>query len=674
MITTREEYHALCEEIARHNELYFQDTTPEISDEAFDQLVIKLQEVEKLHPEWVTRESPTQMMGEVALKGFREIAHTIPMLSLEKVFSKEELEKFLERTRKLLDGIEPAWTADLKLDGLAISIFYEKGVLVRAITRGDGKVGSEVTENVRAIESIPKQLQGTYPELLEVRGEIYLPFEPFKLMNEERAAQNEPLWANTRNAAAGTLKLLDSSQVAARQGLSVAFYGVAQQKPQIISSQIEVRPFFKKIGLPTIEVIPNELYTTAEELLNLAKKTASIRGTLPFAIDGMVFKINEFSFVDQLSTTAKYPRSAVAFKFSAEQVWTTLIDITVQVGRTGVLTPVAELEPVLVQGSTVSRATLHNFQEVIKKDIRPGDRVLIEKGGDVIPQVLRADMAARSPESHPWNMPTHCPCCSSPVVRDLDGVAIRCINPECPEQRVRGVIHFASKQGLDIEGLGDKVVRQLFQKGLVRCPIDIFQLTKEALYQLDGFKDKSVNNLLASIEKAKSTTLARLLLALGIRHVGAQTAELLARKSGSIENLLRISATELSALNGIGTVMAESILEYLRLPENIHLMHEFERLLRLTSPAIAMNTLFSGKNVVVTGTLESMSRSEAHEAIKRAGGNILETVSKKSDFLVAGKEAGSKLEKAQKLGIPILQEKEFLKALAGQSQEQNQEQ
>jgi DNA ligase (NAD+) len=419
------------------------------------------------------------------------------------------------------------------------------------------------------------------------------------------------------------------------------------------------------MGLPTVEFLPNRVYKTPNELLALVEKVANERSSLPFAIDGLVFKVNEFSYVDQLSATAKYPRSAVAFKFSAEQVWTQLKAITVQVGRTGVLTPVAELEPVLVQGSLVSRATLHNFDEIVKKDIRLGDRLLIEKGGDVIPKVVLVDLRSRREEVLPWQIPTECPACGSKVERDTDGVAIRCVNMHCKEQCIRGLIHFASKQGLDIEGLGDKVMRQLFQKGFVKTPVDLFYMTKEMLLQLDGFKEKSAQNLLNGIENSRTTTLSRLLLALGIRHVGAQTAALLARKCGSIERFLNISKEELESINGIGEVVTASILEYIHSPEYIVLLRALARELRLISEGVTGDTPLSGKNVVVTGTLRTMSRSQAHEAIRQAGGAVLETVSKKTDFVVVGEEAGSKLLKAQKLGISLLDEAGFILALAG---------
>jgi len=655
------DYEKLCDELWEHNRLYFQEGKPRISDDVYDQLLKRVEAIEEEHPEWVSSTSPTQRVGEKPLQGFPDVLHTKPMISLEKIFSEDELKAFDARIKKLLGSQAYSYTAELKMDGLAIAVTYENGHFVRAVTRGDGKVGSDVTANLKTLRGLPLRLKNA-PKHLEVRGEVYLPFEAFRRMNEERQKLQEPLWANPRNAAAGSLKLLDPKEVSKRSDLSVVFYGVVFEKDLPISKQSQVASFFQDLGLPTLPY--HASCSSLDEVMHFIREIEGVRETLPFGIDGVVIKIDDMAAFEELGTTGKHPRGACAFKFTAEAAWTEVRDITVQVGRTGVLTPVAELVPVFLAGSTISRATLHNFDELTRKDIRIGDTVSIEKGGDVIPKVVMVDPSKRKPGALPFELPSVCPACGTPVVKDPEEVALRCPNSKnCPEQVVRGLIHFAGKSGLDIENLGEKVMEQLYQKGFVKTPSDIFRLTPNALFQLDGFKEKSVQNLLSAIEKAKKTTLARVLMALGIRHVGAQSAELLAEYAKSIEKLSRMTREEFTNLAGIGEKVAGSLVEYFSDPQNQKELREFGELgltFETRKIQVSEDHPFYNKTLVLTGTMQTMARHEAEEKIKSCGGKVSDSVSKKTDYLVVGESAGSKLEKAQKLGVKVLTEAEFL--------------
>ncbi len=669
-----QEYEALCDEVWHHNRLYFQESRPEISDDDFDKLVKRLEAIEAEHPDWISETSPTRRLGERPLEGFSEVVHRQPMLSLEKAFTEEEVFDFNKRMQKLLEIPKATYCGELKLDGLAISVTYEKGRFVRAVTRGDGKVGSDVTQNLKTIKMLPLRLNPeNLPEHFEVRGEVFLPKAAFIKMNEERERQNLPLWANPRNAAAGSLKLLDPKEVAKRSELSVVFYGISGFDKELPKSQYEVHQFLANVGLPTPKTFLKDEFTclgqlhSVDEILAFAKKVEDERDKLPFAIDGVVIKLDNLVLFEQLGTTGKHPRGAIAFKFSAEQAWTYVNDIVIQVGRTGVLTPVAELEPVQLAGSCISRATLHNFEEVERKDIRVADYVCIEKGGDVIPKVVAVDRHKRGEKSSPFIPPARCPCCNTLVEKDPHEVAWRCPNTSgCYEQILRGLIHFASKGGIEIEHLGDKVMEQLVKKGYVRHFSDIFTLDAEKLATLEGFKDKSIKNLLLSIEKAKNSELSRLIMALGIRHVGQQMADELARSFKSLARLVNASKEELLAIPGAGEKVASSLVEYFSNSENRKELERLEELgVQTEEKAVEYDTThpFYNKMLVLTGTLETMGRTEASNSIKAKGGRTSDTVSKKIDYLVVGADAGSKLDKAKKLGIPILTESEFLKLL-----------
>ncbi|MCX6991223.1 MAG: NAD-dependent DNA ligase LigA [Chlamydiae bacterium] len=537
----KEKYLELIEEIQKHDSLYYGAARPIITDYEYDGLLKKLEEIESLHPEWISPASPSQRVSEMPTKGFVQVEHKVSMLSLANTYSREEIEDFIDRIHKLLEHKSVSFCAELKMDGVAITARYERGVFVRGVTRGDGKKGDDVTANMRTIRSIPLTLTGKdVPEVLEVRGEVFMLKKTFEELNRQKQEEGEELWANPRNATAGSLKLLDPREVARRK-LSVSFYAIAEEGDLLVDAQHKCPILLEKLGLPVFAEKHRKECKSIEEIVAFAEAIEIQRETLPFDIDGVVIKVDQRKFHDMLGVTGKSPRWAVAYKFAPEQATTKILDITVQVGRTGVLTPVAELHPVLLAGSTISRATLHNQEEVERKDIRIGDHVVIEKGGDVIPKVVEVVLAKREKDSKSWKMPKHCPSCGTSVIHVEGEVAVRCPNSEvCPQQNLRRVVFFASKDAMDIGHLGEKVVQQLVEKGFVKKLSDIYSLTKEQLLQLEGFKEKSAENLLASIEKSRSPTLARLILALGIKYVGEGTAECLAERAGDIETLAQL--------------------------------------------------------------------------------------------------------------------------------------
>ncbi len=661
-MTPKQEYLELIKEIGEHDRRYFALHQPTISDYEYDRLMQRLIEIEKEHPEWILPISPTQRVGETLSAGFRQHQHAVPMLSLANTYSEEELKDFINRVYKLSGRTDVTFCAELKMDGIAVSVRYENGIYVRALTRGDGKKGEDITANLKTIPFIPLQLMmENPPETLEVRGEVYMPHKEFQKANERKEEAGEEPWANPRNAAAGSLKLLNPKEVKERK-LSIVFYGIAEDSSKAIKTQHETHQFFKTIGLPTFADRHFAHCKKSEEILNFANQIHEERSALSFDIDGIVVKVDDFALRDELAATGKSPRWAVAYKFAPEQATTKIKDITVQVGRTGVLTPVAELEPVFLAGSTISRATLHNKEEIERKDIRIGDTVVIEKGGDVIPKVVEVIKEKRPKDSHPWKMPHTCPICHTPVVHVENEVAIRCPNKNCGDQVLRRITFFASKDAMDIEHMGPKVVQQLVEKGLISNVADIYDLKEKDLVQLEGFKEKSIQNLLKSIEVSKHTTLARLILALGIKHVGEGIAELLANRAGDIESLAKMNQEELMSIEGIGEKVASGVVEYFQNPENLK---EIKTLFARGVVPQKPKTLqfsghpFFGKTFVLTGTLTTYTRSEAEELIKERGGKVSSSVSKKTDYVLAGEEAGSKLEKARTFGVAVLTEEEF---------------
>ncbi|MBI3211465.1 MAG: NAD-dependent DNA ligase LigA, partial [Simkania negevensis] len=520
---TKEEYLKLLKEITRHNELYFEKATPEIADYEYDLLVKKAEAIEQKHPEWIPEDTPTRRLEERGAKGFRQVEHEAPMLSLSNTYSKEEVADFIKRVDKLLEGKKVFYCVELKIDGVAVSVRYERGKLVRGLTRGDGKKGDDITENIKRVHKVPHLIERKdLPLVIEVRGEVFIPKKEFIKMNREREEKGLSPWANPRNAAAGSLKLLDPSEVAKRH-LEIAFYSVITSSPKL-TSQVETQAFLKESSLPVGGAHHFVLCKHIDQIFAFIDQVEKRREELPFEIDGVVIKVDDLKDQELLGSTGKSPRWAAAYKFFPKQAESVIEEITVQVGRTGVLTPVAELKPTILAGSTISRATLHNEEEIMRKDIRIGDWVLIEKGGDVIPKVVEVIKAARPENSHPWRMPTHCPICHSKVVREEGEVAVRCPQgSKCLGQNLRRLTFFASKDAMDIEHLGPEVIKKLVEEGLVSECADLYRLTEEDLSLLEGFKEKSTHNLLRSIEKSKKTTLARFILAIGIPHVGEGT-------------------------------------------------------------------------------------------------------------------------------------------------------
>jgi DNA ligase (NAD+) len=663
-IETQEDYLRLVEELSQHDRLYYDQQKPVISDYEYDQLLDLVQEFEKKNPDMVLPNSPTQRVSEALTDGFKQGEHVKPMLSLANTYSREELEDFIARVHKLIETDDVLFSAELKIDGTALSVRYEKGKFVRALTRGNGKIGDDVTANIRTIKTLPLQLHGEFPPHLEIRGEVFMPIKTFQELNALRGEEGLEPWANPRNAAAGSLKLLDSKEVSRRR-LGLFFYGIAEPE-NWAKSQFDIHHELKTLGFPVCKEEHFAKCKTSDEIFQFAAHIQKERKTLPFEIDGIVIKVDSIASHKKLGMTGKSPRYATAFKFAPEQAHTRISDIKVQVGRTGVLTPVAELDPVYLAGSTIARATLHNQEEISRKDIRIGDAVVIEKGGDVIPKVVKVDFDKRPQDSHPWHMPKECPVCGKPVVHPEGEVAVRCPNNRCPAQKLRQIIFFAGKNALDIENLGEKVAEQLVTKGLVKRVSDIFRLTKEDLTQLEGFKEKSIENLMASIEKAKECTLARFIMALAIKHVGAETAELLSEHTGSLKKFLALTHEELLELDGVGEKVADAIVEFLK---DSHNQEEIALLLEHgVNPKEEIKKhieghSFAGKTFVLTGSLEKYSRDEAAKLIRERGGKVSGSVSKKTDFVVAGDDPGSKYDKAQKLGVPVLSEADFERML-----------
>lgn len=658
----QQEYILLAEELIEHDKRYFDEAKPVISDYQYDQMMAALIAYEKEHPDQVLPNSPSRRLSEGPTEGFKQKAHLIPMMSLNNTYSEEEIFDFVKRVDKLLEKKEVSFCCELKMDGTSISLRYENGHLVHALTRGNGKMGDDVTANIKTIKSVPLKLSGSeFPEVMEVRGEVYMSLDTFHALNEAREEEGLELFANPRNAAAGSLKLLDPKEVAKRK-LNLIAYGIADTD---LERQDQVHETLKKWGFPIAKTGHIAVCKNVEEIVHFAKKIEKERDKLPFEIDGIVIKVNELKYHDLLGSTGKAPRFAVAYKFAPEQARTRIFDITVQVGRTGVLTPVAELEPVFLAGSTISRATLHNQEEVARKDIRVGDTVVIEKAGDVIPQVVKVDFHQRLSDAKPWRMPKHCPICKTEVVHHAGEVAVRCPNPKCGGQKVRKIVYFASKHAMDIEHMGEKVVEQLVEKGLIARISDIYLLDEMALARLEGFKEKSIRNLLESIEKSRKCPLSRFIMGLGIKYVGAETAELLAEEAGDLEKLMAMSVEDLIAIDGIGEKTARAIAAFFQDKDNLE---EIELLQRhgVVPQKMKMKMaghIFSGKTFVLTGTLINFSRDEAAALVKERGGKVSGSVSKKTDYVLVGEDPGSKYDKAKELGVPILSEEQFQKML-----------
>lgn len=651
---SKTEYERLCNEAWKHNYHYYIEHAPQISDEEFDALLKKIEAIEKAHPEWLDPSSPTQRVGEMVQGGFKTHKHEQPMLSLANTYSKEELVEFFTRVQKWVGSKNLAFSAELKMDGIAISLLFEKGVFIRGLTRGDGFQGDDVTSNLKTIEALPLRLRHSSLERLEIRGEVFMPRRTFLQLNEEREKQGLPLWANPRNAAAGALKLLDP-QESKRRGLSLVTYGVVGDV--LGDSQFEVHQALSKLGLPTLK--ERAYCQTVEEILAFAESIRLKRESLPFDIDGIVIKLDSLREQEELGATGKHPRWAIAYKFAAEQAVARLLDITLQVGRTGVITPVAELEPTLLAGSTISRASLYNADEIFKKDFRVGDLVVIEKGGDVIPKVVKT--VQKGENSSPWKPPKYCPSCHSTLVKEEGEVAWRCPNQKgCPAQKLRGLIYFVSKDAMDVENLGEKLVEQLISRGFVERFSDFYRLKKQDLLELEGIKEKAASQVLKGLEVSKQRSLARLIFALGIRYIGKTAAEKIAFAVSTPEKILDLTEEQLLALDGVGEVAARSFIEYF---QDEAARDEYRTLLGFLDIQEEKREdipFIFGKTFVVTGTFSRFSRKEIEDFIRRGGGKVGSSVTKKTDAVLVGEDPGSKREKANSLGITCMDEIAFL--------------
>ncbi|MFP4499459.1 MAG: NAD-dependent DNA ligase LigA [Candidatus Hydrogenedentota bacterium] len=651
----------LSRQIEHHNQRYYVDAAPEVSDFEYDTLLRELIDLEARYPALRTPGSPTQRVGGAPIEGFETVTHRVPMRSIDNTYNQAELRAFDTRVRKGLGGETPAYVAELKIDGVAMSLRYEAGVFARAVTRGDGFQGDDVTNNVRTIRTLPLHLEGEAPELLEVRGEIFMRAQELDRINAERAERGEALYRNPRNLTAGTLKLLDPKQVARRR-LECYVYEVVPGDGYPVTSH---RQSLADLAAWKLPVNPDHAYcTTIEEVIAFCDAWAEKRHTLDYPIDGIVVKVDSAAHRERLGATSKAPRWAIAYKYPAEVARTRVEEIRVQVGKSGALTPVAYMQPVEIAGSVVQRATLHNFEDLAKKDIREGDLVEVQKAGEIIPQVLRYIPEAREQDAQPFSLPTQCPACHAPVHKDPDGVVLRCLNLSCPAQVKERLEHFASRKAMDIEGMGPAVVEQLVDRGLVKTPADFYHLDAKTLASLDRMADKSANNLVAAIEASKSRPLSRLLFALGIRHVGSHVAELLAEHFGSIDRLMRADTDTLANIHEIGATLAESVRHFFDTPENRDLVQALRAAgvnMVQEQPAHASGgpRPFEGKTFVVTGKLQAFTRDGIHARIKALGGKPTSSVSKNTDYLVAGEDAGSKLSKAQQFGVPVLSEADF---------------
>ncbi|MCX6958346.1 MAG: NAD-dependent DNA ligase LigA [Verrucomicrobiae bacterium] len=654
----------LRKQIQHHDQRYYDEAAPEIADRDYDLLYRELVELEKKYTTLIVDDSPTQRVKERS-QGFLSAAHLVPMQSLDNTYSEEEVIEFMKRLQKLLPGEEVLLTLEPKIDGVAIALLYEDGKLVRGLTRGDGTMGDDVTRNIKTISEIPHQLHGKIPKLLEVRGEVYLSKKMFAQLNEERDEAGLPAFANPRNAAAGSLKQLDPAIVKERQ-LSAIFYGNGACEGSALKTQLELIDSLRQWGLPTHETTWRA--STSEEALQGIRELGKIRHDYVFETDGAVLKVDQLAQRDRLGSTSKAPRWAIAFKYEPERAETRLLDITVQVGRTGILTPVAELEPVVVAGSRVARATLHNEEEILRKDLRIGDCVMIEKAGEVIPAVVRVLQEKRTGEERHFKMPTNCPVCHAAVIKKEGEVAIRCSNVSCPAQLQRQIEYFASRRAMDIAGLGEAVVVQLVDAGLLKSVADLYALRAEQLLPLERMGEKSVENLLQSIDQSRGRPFWRLLVALGIPHVGVTGARTLAEHFHTMQRLQLASVDEFLAIEEVGEIMAKSIHDWLRELKSIELLQQLhETGVHFGEKDIHTSSgegVLQGTTWVLTGTL-SQSRDEIAELIRQAGGKISSSVSAKTTYLLAGEEAGSKLERAKKLKVRVIDEAEFWKILRG---------
>lgn len=652
---------SLREQLHHHNRMYYIENRPEISDAEYDALMTELIELEAAHPELIAPDSPSQRVGGEPLEGFASVEHTIPMLSLDNTYSREEVFAFDKRVRKALslpDDMD--YVVEPKVDGVAVSLRYEDNLFVQGSTRGNGLVGDDITANLRTIRTIPLRLQGDTIPILEVRGEVYMPRNAFEKLNEEKEAAGDEPFANPRNATAGSLKLLDP-RISAQRRLDIVIHSLGEVNGVSFPTHFEFLATIRKLGLKV-----NQGYRRCEgieSVMEYCEEWEEKRDSLPCEIDGVVIKVNRIELHDILGATSKNPRWAVAFKFKARQASTVLKDIAVQVGRTGILTPVAILKPVPLGGTTISRATLHNADEIKRKDIRIGDTVLIEKGGEVIPKVAMVVRTKRTGKEKPFTMPQHCPVCASDVVKVEGEVALRCGNIACPAQLKNRLKHFASRGALDVEGLGEVLIEQLVDKGLVSDVGDVYRLDLETVAGLERMAHKSAQNLMEAIEKSKQKDFSRIIFGIGIPFVGSRAADLLARQFLSMGDLSRASVEELEATPEIGPRTADSIVHFFQQDVNQKVIEKLKAagvtMAADKAAASLRDQRFSGETFVLTGALENMTRHQAEEEIKRRGGKVSASVSRKTDYVIVGQNPGSKYDKAIELQVKILTERDF---------------
>ena len=652
----KEEIFKLVALLNKYSYDYYVEDNPQISDTEYDTLYKQLEKLEQEYPEFILDNSPTQRVGDRVLDEFEKVIHKVPMLSLSNTFSIEDLRDFDSRISKLSSDNSIEYICELKIDGLAISINYENGKLVSAATRGDGMVGENVTENIKTIFSIPKTLKTK--KSFEVRGEVYLPKKSFELLNKEREENNEVLFANPRNAAAGSLRQLDS-KITAKRRLSAFIYSVVGDEN--INSQKMALTVAADLGLP---VNPNfKLCKTIDEVVDYIMYWEEHKQDLPYEIDGIVIKVNSYSLQEEIGSTQKSPRWATAYKFPEEELATKLLDIELSVGRTGIITPVAVLNPINISGSTVSKASLHNKDIIDELDIHIGDMVVVKKAGEIIPKVVRVVEELRLANSEKYVMPNICPSCESKTFTKEGDPFTRCLNPDCPEQNIRKIIHFASREALNIEGLGDKVVATLYEKGIIKHTIDLFSLDRNKLVELERMGDKSVDNLLNAIENSKKSSLDKVIFALGILNVGKKAGKILAEYYKNLTNFSKATVYELLELPDIGLITAESIVDYLSNDNNLRFINELIEIGMNPQYEIQnknTDNIFSGKTIVLTGKLVELTRNEAKEYLERFGAKVTGSVTSKTDYVIAGEKAGSKLAKAEQLGIQVLSEDEFI--------------
>jgi len=663
----RERIEYLVKLINHHNQKYYVEHAPEISDNEYDRLLKELKQLEDEYPRYTTEDSPTGRLGDSPIDVFEKVEHTSPMLSIDNVYSYDELEEFDGRVKKLLGDHPCTYTAELKIDGVAVALWYENGKLTRGITRGSGRAGDDITHNVKTIRSVPLSLKPgqahSIPAFLDVRGEVYMTRETLQKLNREREAAQKPLFINTRNAAAGSLKLLDP-RIAAQRELKAFVHSVGNTDFLAPSAgHFETLQAFREMGFPLnthVRKLPD-----IEAVIDYCREWEDRREELAYEIDGIVIKVDEIGLYSVLGSTAKYPRWLIAYKYQAEQKETVLKDIRIQVGKTGVLTPVAELEPVFISGSTVSRASLHNIDEIFSKDIRIGDTVVVEKAGEIIPQVVRPLPEKRDGSQRKIPYPSVCPVCGTEVQRDENGIYIRCPNIECPAQVKANILYFGSPEAMNIEGLGAALVEQLYEKGLVRNIADLYSLSEEDVSELDRMGETSAANFIREVHNSRERGLARVLAAVGIRHIGAASAGILARHFRSIDTIAEADAETLTAVDGIGPVLAGSIVRFFKHKANREIVARLRKagvIMEVSDDEGTAGEL-EGKKFVFSGSLAGMSRREAQQHVKNKGGVPVSSISSRTDFLVAGDNPGSKYKKAERLGVSILTEDEFKKLI-----------